>query len=315
VRPGHSLRPVLRHRLQHVVRLGGRVLLVDDPPATGSAVRAVADRLQRAGVPVDALSLLLPLFDEELPATLRGYDASVLPGTQWAIHDRLAPDAVRRVMENLLPIPVRSVERLPGGRPPSRRGHLRALFTVQTADGGQHTVAALGAGLGYLGRHALAVARALPGHLPPTYGFLDGLVFREWLPDSDRLAAVHAGDVVEIARYVADRAATLPAVRDASAALAGRLEKPLGKFLFPPSAFTPEQASRREAPGEWNVLEIVGHVIDVERVSGYRMLHIARADPVKWTQVDFNGYAAAANFRDRPLKDIVAEFTAVRASS
>ena len=81
------------------------------------------------------------------------------------------------------------------------------------------------------------------------------------------------------------------------------------------AAFTPEQASRREAPGEWNVLEIVGHVVDVERVSGYRALRIARADPVMWTQVEFNGYAAAANFRDRPLEDIVAEYVAVRASS
>ena len=63
------------------------------------------------------------------------------------------------------------------------------------------------------------------------------------------------------------------------------------------------------------MLEIVGRVLDVERVSAYRALGIARADPVKWTQVDFNGYAAAANFRDRPLRDIVAEFAVVRASS
>jgi hypothetical protein len=34
-----------------------------------------------------------------------------------------------------------------------------------------------------------------------------------------------------------------------------------------------------------------------------------------WTQVDFNGYAAAANFRDRPLADVLGEFAAVRASS
>ena len=43
------------------------------------------------------------------------------------------------------------------------------------------------------------------------------------------------------------------------------------------AAFTPEQASRREAPGEWNVLEIVGHVVDVERVSGYRARYVSRA--------------------------------------
>ena len=53
---------------------------------------------------------------------------------------------------------------------------------------------------------------------------------------------------------------------------------------------------------------------DVERVFGYRALRIARADPVMWTGVEFENYAAAANFLERPLGDVVAEFTAVRAA-
>ena len=80
------------------------------------------------------------------------------------------------------------------------------------------------------------------------------------------------------------------------------------------SAFTPQQALRREAPGEWNILEIVGHLADTERVFGYRALRIARADPVMWTAVEFEDYVAAANFQERPLGDVVAEFTAVRAA-
>jgi hypothetical protein len=61
--------------------------------------------------------------------------------------------------------------------------------------------------------------------------------------------------------------------------------------------------------------EVVGHLADVERVFGYRPLCIARADPVKWSQVEFADYAAAASFRERPLGDVVAELTAVRAAS
>jgi hypothetical protein len=80
------------------------------------------------------------------------------------------------------------------------------------------------------------------------------------------------------------------------------------------AAFTPEQALRREAPGEWNVVEIVGHLADTERVLGYRALRIARADPVMWTKVEFGDYAAAVNFRERPLGDVVAEYAAVRAA-
>ena len=54
---------------------------------------------------------------------------------------------------------------------------------------------------------------------------------------------------------------------------------------------------------------------DDERVFGYRALRIARADPVMWTKVEFDDYAAAANFQERPLGDVVAEFTAARAAS
>jgi DinB superfamily len=81
------------------------------------------------------------------------------------------------------------------------------------------------------------------------------------------------------------------------------------------AAFTPEGALRREAPGEWNTVEIVGHLADVERVFGYRALRIARADPVMWTGIEFAEYAAAANFQQRPLGDVVAEYAAVRAAS
>jgi hypothetical protein len=80
------------------------------------------------------------------------------------------------------------------------------------------------------------------------------------------------------------------------------------------SAFTRQQALRREAPGEWNILEIVGHLADTERVFGYRALRIARADPVMWTGVEFEDYAVTANFQERQLGDVVAEFTAVRAA-
>jgi hypothetical protein len=80
------------------------------------------------------------------------------------------------------------------------------------------------------------------------------------------------------------------------------------------SAFTPQQALWREAPDEWNILEIVGHLADVERVFGYRALRIARADPVMWTAVEFPNYATAANFQARSLGDVVAEYAAVRAA-
>ena len=61
-------------------------------------------------------------------------------------------------------------------------------------------------------------------------------------------------------------------------------------------------------------MEIVGHLVDTERVFGYRALRIARADPVMWTAVEFPHYAAAADFQERPLGDVIAEYATVRAA-
>ena len=92
------------------------------------------------------------------------------------------------------------------------------------------------------------------------------------------------------------------------------LERQIAESAAFLAGFTPEQALWREAPGEWNAVEIVGHLADTERVFGYRALRIARADPVMWTGVEFADYAAAANFQERPLGDVVAEYAAVRAA-
>ncbi len=92
------------------------------------------------------------------------------------------------------------------------------------------------------------------------------------------------------------------------------LERQIGETAAYLAGLTPAQSLRREAPGEWNAVEIVGHLADTERVYEYRALRIARADPVMWTPIEFPAYAAAANFQERPLGDVVAEFVAVRAA-
>src|SRR5205085_10359505 len=83
------------------------------------------------------------------------------------------------------------------------------------------TVCAEGAGLGYLGRHALTVARALPEFLPAVYGLRDGLLYREWLPDGGRLEPGD-GAAVRIAEYVAARNRALAVDADTSLRLGGR---------------------------------------------------------------------------------------------
>jgi hypothetical protein len=92
------------------------------------------------------------------------------------------------------------------------------------------------------------------------------------------------------------------------------INRQIGESAAYLATYTPEQARRREAPGEWNAVEIIGHLADTERVFGYRALLIARADPVMWTSVEFENYARAANFGHRELADVLAEFVTVRAA-
>jgi len=81
------------------------------------------------------------------------------------------------------------------------------------------------------------------------------------------------------------------------------------------ASFSSERARWRSAPGEWNALEVVGHLADVERVFAYRALRIARGDVTPWEDVEFDPYVTAADFGRRPLGDVVQEFVAVRGAT
>ena len=69
------------------------------------------------------------------------------------------------------------------------------------------------------------------------------------------------------------------------------------------------------APGKWTVKEVVGHVMDVERVMAYRALTFARNDKTGLPGFDENQWAADASFGERTLDDVVEELEAVRGAT
>ena len=75
------------------------------------------------------------------------------------------------------------------------------------------------------------------------------------------------------------------------------------------------QAMFRYAPGKWSVKEVIGHILDGERVFGHRALRFARADITPLPGFDENAWVPAANFDRRPLSDIVDEYVTVRAAT
>ena len=78
------------------------------------------------------------------------------------------------------------------------------------------------------------------------------------------------------------------------------------------SNLSEEVSAYRYEPGKWSVKEVIGHVIDTERVFNYRALCFARGDQSKLPSFDQDKFAAAANYKDRSLLDIIDEYGILR---
>ncbi len=75
----------------------------------------------------------------------------------------------------------------------------------------------------------------------------------------------------------------------------------------------PEERERfRYAPGKWSIREVVGHVIDTERVFTHRALAMARSEGVELPGMDQDEWARGSNAGERPLDDLCAEWGALR---
>ena len=75
------------------------------------------------------------------------------------------------------------------------------------------------------------------------------------------------------------------------------------------------RAGFRYAPGKWSIKELVGHIIDGERVFAYRALRFARNDQTPVPGYEQDDYIREASFDDCALADLAAEFSSVRQSS
>lgn len=69
------------------------------------------------------------------------------------------------------------------------------------------------------------------------------------------------------------------------------------------------------APGKWTVADILQHLIDWERIMGYRALLFAREAAKKTQSLDEDLLAAKAGAKTRSIPDLVVEMTAIRNST
>ena len=90
------------------------------------------------------------------------------------------------------------------------------------------------------------------------------------------------------------------------------LESQLAGTVAVLDAFGEDGAGYRYAPGKWSVREVVGHVVDAERVFAYRAMCAARGETAALPSFDENAWVESADFERRTLASLMGELTAVR---
>jgi len=73
-----------------------------------------------------------------------------------------------------------------------------------------------------------------------------------------------------------------------------------------------EQALFRDAPHEWSIKEVMGHLNDVERVFSYRLLRVSRNDATPLPGFEQDDYVRESGFDQCALKDLIQEFEYLR---
>ena len=90
------------------------------------------------------------------------------------------------------------------------------------------------------------------------------------------------------------------------------LRDQLGETLVLLQQVPRERENYRYAPGKWSLREVVGHVLDTERVMAYRALAMSRSEGVDLPGMDQEEWARHSNAATRSLDDLASEWAAVR---
>jgi hypothetical protein len=81
------------------------------------------------------------------------------------------------------------------------------------------------------------------------------------------------------------------------------------------ASLTPEQAAYRYEPGKWSIRQIVGHVIDHERIMTYRVLRFSRNDKTQLHGYDQNLMVNNSRFEELDFGFLLEDFKTVRRST
>jgi uncharacterized damage-inducible protein DinB len=118
-------------------------------------------------------------------------------------------------------------------------------------------------------------------------------------PESNEFASYYGSYIARVPD--GDIATTLTRQFDATQTLLSSLPEEKGAYAY--------------APGKWSIKQLLGHLVDGERVFAYRALRIGRNDQTPLPGFEQDDYVAAGNFNARSLSSLLEEFSAVRIAS
>jgi len=81
------------------------------------------------------------------------------------------------------------------------------------------------------------------------------------------------------------------------------------------SLVTEEQANSSYAAGKWSMKEVLGHIIDTERIFAFRALSIARGELQALPGFDENDYVTNASFNHQSIDDLLLQLMYTRKST
>lgn len=76
-----------------------------------------------------------------------------------------------------------------------------------------------------------------------------------------------------------------------------------------------EKADYAYAEEKWTIKEMLGHIIDTERIMTYRLTRFARMDKTELAGFEENYYVANAHFKDRGMNSLIEEFKLLRSAN
>jgi hypothetical protein len=93
------------------------------------------------------------------------------------------------------------------------------------------------------------------------------------------------------------------------------LERQVEEIRHLAASVPADRETFRYAEGKWSVRQVLGHLVDSERVFGYRAFCLSRGELAPLPSFDENRYVAAARFDAMPLRDLADELALVRGSN